>query len=146
MSVKIPMTSKKSGVLCFSFHQLIICMHIHRNKLIESLTEIERPKRKRQNLILMETMKTRDDNLHVVMQPWLAFGHIMPFFQLSVALAKAGVHVSLVSTPKNVQRLPKFPADVSGLIDLVVLPLPAIDRDLLPEDAEATVDVPFYKI
>ncbi|KAL3536785.1 hypothetical protein ACH5RR_000151 [Cinchona calisaya] len=87
-----------------------------------------------------------DQNIHVVLMPWLAFGHIVPFYQLSVSLAKAGVHVSLVSTPKNIQRLPKLPPDVSVLIDLIALPLPSIDRNLLPEDAEATVDIPFDKI
>ncbi|KAL3536782.1 hypothetical protein ACH5RR_000148 [Cinchona calisaya] len=89
---------------------------------------------------------TRDQNIHVVLMPWLAFGHIMPFYQLSVSLAKAGVHVSLISTPKNIQKLPELPPDVSNLVDLVALPLPAIDRNLLPEDAEATVDIPFDKI
>ncbi|KAA8516080.1 hypothetical protein F0562_019259 [Nyssa sinensis] len=85
-------------------------------------------------------------DIHVVMLPWSAFGHLIPFLQLSIALAKAGVHVSFVSTPKNIQRLPKVPPDVSALINLVALPLPAVDRNLLPEDAEATVDIPFEKI
>ncbi|KAA8516083.1 hypothetical protein F0562_019262 [Nyssa sinensis] len=85
-------------------------------------------------------------DIHVVMLPWSAFGHLMPFLELSIGLAKAGVHVSFVSTPKNIQRLPKLPPDVSALINLVALPLPAVDRNLLPEDAEATVDIPFEKI
>ncbi|KAL3536784.1 hypothetical protein ACH5RR_000150 [Cinchona calisaya] len=72
--------------------------------------------------------------------------YYMPFYQLSVSVAKAGAHVSLVSTPKNIQKLPKLPPDVSVLIDLIALPLPSIDRNLLPEDAEATVDVPFDNI
>ncbi|XP_027103386.1 UDP-glycosyltransferase 91C1-like [Coffea arabica] len=87
-----------------------------------------------------------DENIHVVLLPWLAFGHIMPSFQLSIALARAGVHASLVSTTKNIQRLPKLPPDLEGSIDLVGLPLPAIDRNLLPEGAEATIDIPFHKI
>ncbi|XP_059651367.1 putative UDP-rhamnose:rhamnosyltransferase 1 [Cornus florida] len=86
------------------------------------------------------------DDIHVVMLPWSAFGHIFPFLQLSFALAKAGVHVSLVSTPKNIRRLPKPPPEIAALIDLVELPLPAVDRSLLPVEAEATVDLPFDKI
>ncbi|KAA8516082.1 hypothetical protein F0562_019261 [Nyssa sinensis] len=85
-------------------------------------------------------------DIHVVMLPLSAFGHLIPFLQLSFALAKAGVHVSFVSTPKNIQRLPKLPPDVSALINLVALPMPAVDRNLLPEDAEATGDIPSEKI
>ncbi|XP_061341284.1 putative UDP-rhamnose:rhamnosyltransferase 1 [Gastrolobium bilobum] len=86
------------------------------------------------------------NTIHVMLVPWSAFGHLMPFFQLSIALAKAGVHVSFISTPKNIQRLPKLPSTLSHLIDLVELPLPSLDKELLPEGAEATVDIPFEKI
>ncbi|XP_061341282.1 putative UDP-rhamnose:rhamnosyltransferase 1 [Gastrolobium bilobum] len=86
------------------------------------------------------------NTIHVMMVPWSAFGHLMPFFQLSIALAKAGVHVSFISSPKNIQRLPKLPSTLSHLVDLVELPLPSLDKELLPEGAEATVDVPFEKI
>ena len=85
-------------------------------------------------------------DLHVVMVPWLAFGHMIPFLQLSIALAKAGVRVSFVSTLRNIGRLPKLPPDLEPLISFVELPLPAVDGGLLPEDAEATVDVPTEKI
>ncbi|KAJ1429569.1 UDP-glucuronosyl/UDP-glucosyltransferase [Sesbania bispinosa] len=87
-----------------------------------------------------------EGTIHVVMVPWSAFGHLIPFFQLSIALAKAGVHVSYISTPKNIQRLPQIPSNLAHLIDLVELPLPSLDRDLLPEGAEATMDIPFEKI
>ncbi|XP_061341283.1 putative UDP-rhamnose:rhamnosyltransferase 1 [Gastrolobium bilobum] len=86
------------------------------------------------------------NTIHVMMVPWSAFGHLMPFFQLSIALAKAGVHVSFISSPKNIQRLPKLPSTLSHLVDLVELPLPSLEKELLPEGAEATVDVPFEKI
>ena len=85
------------------------------------------------------------DLLHVVMIPWSAFGHMWPFFQLSIALAKAGVKISFVQTPKNIKRLPKIPPNLTTLINLVELPLPALDNDVLPEGAEATVDLPFEK-
>ncbi|KAJ1429570.1 UDP-glycosyltransferase [Sesbania bispinosa] len=87
-----------------------------------------------------------EDTIHVVMLPWSAFGHLIPFFQLSIALAKAGIHVSYISTPKNIQRLPQLPSNLAHLIDLVELPLPSLDTDLLPEGAEATIDIPFEKI
>ncbi|OWM88086.1 putative UDP-rhamnose:rhamnosyltransferase 1 [Punica granatum] len=85
-------------------------------------------------------------NLHVVMLPWSAFGHIIPFFQLSISLARNGVRVSFVSTPRNIQRLPELPPDVSSLVDLVELPLPQLDENPLPEGAEATVDISFGEI
>ncbi|XP_007051734.2 PREDICTED: putative UDP-rhamnose:rhamnosyltransferase 1 [Theobroma cacao] len=85
-------------------------------------------------------------DLHIVMLPWSAFGHLIPFFHLSIALAKAGVKVSFISTPRNIQRLPKVPPTLATLIDIVALPLPVLDNQLLPEGAEATVDIPSEKI
>ncbi|XP_028769246.1 UDP-glycosyltransferase 91C1-like [Neltuma alba] len=84
--------------------------------------------------------------LHIVMLPWSAFGHLLPFFQLSVALAKFGVRVSFVSTPKNIERLPNVPSSLASLIALVKLPLPKLPNGDLPDGAEATVDVPFEKV
>ncbi|KAL6290339.1 hypothetical protein ACE6H2_007849 [Prunus campanulata] len=86
------------------------------------------------------------DHPHVVMLPWSAFGHMMPFFQLSIALAKAKVHVSFISTPKNIQRLPKISPDLQPFIHLVSIPFPALTSGFLPEGAEATVDIPFEKM
>ncbi|XP_048422166.1 soyasaponin III rhamnosyltransferase-like [Pyrus x bretschneideri] len=85
----------------------------------------------------------KDDHLSVVMLPWSAFGHMMPFFQLSIALAKAKVHVSFISTPKNIKRLPKILPDLQPFVQLVPIPFPPLDPDLLPEGAEATVDLRF---
>ncbi|PKI50319.1 hypothetical protein CRG98_029290 [Punica granatum] len=80
------------------------------------------------------------------MLPWSAFGHIIPFFQLSISLARNGVQVSFVSTRRNIQRLPQVPADVLSLIHFVDLPLPQLDGNILAEGDEATVDIPFEKI
>ncbi|KAJ9171424.1 hypothetical protein P3X46_014795 [Hevea brasiliensis] len=88
-------------------------------------------------------------NLHVVMVPWSAFGHLIPMFQLSIALAKAGAKVSILSTPRNIQRLPKIPQNLTSLIHLVEVPFPTLlhhDEQVLPEGAEATVDIPLDKI
>ena len=80
------------------------------------------------------------------MLPWSAFSHLIPFFQLSIALAKSGIHISFVSTPRNIQRLPKVPPSLATLITLVEFPLTKLDNDLLPEGSEATVDVPVDKV
>ncbi|GKU96781.1 hypothetical protein SLEP1_g9975 [Rubroshorea leprosula] len=80
------------------------------------------------------------------MIPFPAFGHMIPFFQFSIALARDGVKVFYISTPRNIQRLPKVPAELSSLVNFVKIPLPQLEDELLPRDAEATIDVPFEKI
>ncbi|KAF8404724.1 hypothetical protein HHK36_009613 [Tetracentron sinense] len=78
--------------------------------------------------------------LHVVMFPWLAMGHFIPFLELSKRLAQKGHRVSFVSTPRNIKRLPQIPPHLSPLINFVSLPLPHVDT--LPENAEASIDIP----
>ncbi|KAJ4832411.1 hypothetical protein Tsubulata_031416, partial [Turnera subulata] len=98
-------------------------------------------------LLREDFMVDMANDLHVAVLPWSAFGHIMPFFQFSIALARAGVHVSFLSTPKILERLPKLSPALSQLINLVELPLPALDEKYgLPEGAEATVDIQGEKI
>ncbi|CAM0957798.1 unnamed protein product [Alopecurus aequalis] len=77
--------------------------------------------------------------LHIVMCPWLAFGHLLPYLELAERLASRGHRVSFVSTPRNLARLPPARKDV----DLVAIPLPRVEG--LPEGAESTNDVPDEK-
>ncbi|XP_072966021.1 UDP-glycosyltransferase 91C1-like [Typha angustifolia] len=80
-------------------------------------------------------------NLHIVVFPWLAFGHLLPFTELSKRLARYGHRVSFISTPKNIARVfPKLPSQLSDLINLVEFRLPIVEH--LPEDVEATIDLP----
>ncbi|KAL3515477.1 hypothetical protein ACH5RR_022379 [Cinchona calisaya] len=76
---------------------------------------------------------------HLMMFPWLAFGHLLPFLEFSKKLAAKGVKVSFVSTPRNLQRLPPIPAELSGRIKLLEVSLPLVEG--LPENCEATIDV-----
>ncbi|XP_057780484.1 putative UDP-rhamnose:rhamnosyltransferase 1 [Salvia miltiorrhiza] len=85
---------------------------------------------------------SEENEVHVVMLPWLAFGHMIPYLDLSIALAKFGIHVSFISTPQNIARLPKIPPNLSKFIEFVPLPLPKLDSDPLPENAGATTDIP----
>ncbi|TVU41344.1 hypothetical protein EJB05_14851, partial [Eragrostis curvula] len=66
--------------------------------------------------------------LHVVVFPWLAFGHMIPFMELSQQLAKRGHLVTFVSTPIEEHRQAAAPVDG------------------LPEGAESTADVTPEKI
>lgn len=84
------------------------------------------------------------DNLHIVMFPWLAFGHIIPYLELSKRMARKGHRISFLSTPRNIDRLPKLPPDLIALINFVKIELPVVEN--LPENAEATSDLPYDNI
>ncbi|XP_062074528.1 UDP-glycosyltransferase 91C1 [Humulus lupulus] len=86
-------------------------------------------------------MENVRENLQVVVFPWLAMGHLIPFFHLSKCLAQKGHKVWFVSTPRNLTKIPKVPPHLSSLLNLVSLPLPQIPN--LPLNAESAADVPF---
>ncbi|KAL0397931.1 UNVERIFIED_CONTAM: putative UDP-rhamnose:rhamnosyltransferase 1 [Sesamum calycinum] len=96
----------------------------------------------------MMSKNNEDDHVRVVMLPWLAFGHMIPFLDLSTALAKSGIHVYFLSTPRNILRLhQRVPPNLSHLVEFVSFQLPKLhSSNLLPEDAEATVDIPADKM
>ncbi|KAG7968104.1 hypothetical protein I3843_08G135200 [Carya illinoinensis] len=90
-------------------------------------------------------MAETKQQLHIAMFPWLAFGHIIPSLELGKLIARRKGHrISFISTPRNIDRLPKIPPDVAPLITFVKLPLPHVDN--LPENAEATMDLPHHII
>ncbi|XP_059435386.1 putative UDP-rhamnose:rhamnosyltransferase 1 [Corylus avellana] len=82
--------------------------------------------------------------LHIAMFPWLAFGHLIPFLELGKLIAQKGHRISFISTPRNIERLPKIPSNLAPSITFVKLPLPHVEN--LPENAEATMDVPYHII
>uniref|UniRef100_A0A0D9WWM2 Glycosyltransferase n=1 Tax=Leersia perrieri TaxID=77586 RepID=A0A0D9WWM2_9ORYZ len=86
--------------------------------------------------------------LHIVMFPWLAFGHLIPFLELAKLLAARGhAVITFLSTPRNLSRLgaaAAIPPELSAFVRLVSFPLPEVDG--LPEGAESTADVPPEKV
>ncbi|XP_073132753.1 UDP-glycosyltransferase 91C1-like [Henckelia pumila] len=84
-------------------------------------------------------MADKKQQLHIVMFPWLAFGHIIPFLELSKSIAQKGHKISFISTPRNIDRLPKIPPNLASSFTLVKIPLPKVQG--LPENAESTMDV-----
>ncbi|KAL5705339.1 hypothetical protein ACHQM5_023654 [Ranunculus cassubicifolius] len=92
---------------------------------------------------MAEADSTTNSKLHIVMFPWLAMGHFIPFLELSKSLASKGHHISFLSTPRNIQRLPKLPPNLSPLITLVNLPFPTIEN--LPKNAQSSTDIPIQK-
>ncbi|OMO72967.1 UDP-glucuronosyl/UDP-glucosyltransferase [Corchorus olitorius] len=89
-------------------------------------------------------MAEDSSKLHIAMFPWLAFGHMIPYLELAKLIAQKGHTISFISTPRNIDRLPKLPPSLSSSIHLVKLPLPQVEN--LPENAEATIDVPYEKV
>ena len=81
-----------------------------------------------------------DKPLHVAMLPWLAMGHIYPYFEVAKILAQKGHFVTFINSPRNIDRMPKAPKSLEPFIKLVRLPLPPTEN--LPEGAESTMDVP----
>ncbi|CAD6255374.1 unnamed protein product [Miscanthus lutarioriparius] len=83
--------------------------------------------------------------LRIVIFPWLAFGHMLPYLELAERLATRGHRVFFVSTPRNISRLrPVAPGLARRLIDFVALPFPRLHG--LPDGTEATSDVPAGKL
>ncbi|KAI3856168.1 hypothetical protein MKX03_027750 [Papaver bracteatum] len=76
--------------------------------------------------------------LHVVMFPWFAFGHITPFVQLSNKLASHGVQISFLSAPGNIQRI-SLSLNSSPLIKIIPVHIPPVDG--LPPGLDSTSDM-----
>ncbi|KAK4844799.1 hypothetical protein QYF36_024564 [Acer negundo] len=86
-------------------------------------------------------MTTSSHQLHIAMFPWLAFGHIIPYLELAKLIAQRGHKITFISTPRNIDRLPKLE---DPNINFVKLTLP--HQDNLPENSEATSDIPYDKV
>ncbi|XP_015890464.2 UDP-glycosyltransferase 91A1-like [Ziziphus jujuba] len=89
-------------------------------------------------------MADKDDKLHIAMFPWVAFGHMIPFLELAKLFAHKGHRISFISTPRNIDRLPKLPPNLISTIDFIKLPLTLLED--IPENAEATIDIPESKV
>ncbi|KAI3931941.1 hypothetical protein MKW98_012351 [Papaver atlanticum] len=86
-------------------------------------------------------METKENQYHIVLFPWLAFGHIIPFLELSKSLASNGdIQISFIATPSIIKTLPPIhPSSFRARINLVSIDLPSVDN--LPAGCEATVDL-----
>ncbi|GMH14672.1 hypothetical protein Nepgr_016513 [Nepenthes gracilis] len=62
-----------------------------------------------------------------------------PHTIIAKRLAQKGHHISFISTPGNIHRLPKVPQHLAPLLDLVSFPLPQVEG--LPPNAEAGNDI-----
>uniref|UniRef100_A0A0D6QRE5 Glycosyltransferase n=2 Tax=Araucaria cunninghamii TaxID=56994 RepID=A0A0D6QRE5_ARACU len=89
----------------------------------------------------MEDEKQLQRDLHIVMFPWLAHGHINPFLGLANSLRSHGFRISFVSTPRNIARIKSQLSQSQTVprIELVELPLPLMDG--LPAGVESSADL-----
>ncbi|CAN6227524.1 unnamed protein product [Urochloa humidicola] len=81
--------------------------------------------------------------VHVVMFPWLAFGHISPFAQLARKLvsgeAAAGIRVTFLTAAGAVPRVEAMLASAAGAVRVLPLTLPHVPG--LPAGAATTADL-----
>ncbi|KAG5574531.1 hypothetical protein H5410_054665 [Solanum commersonii] len=89
-------------------------------------------------------MAENSKKLHIAVFPWLAFGHMIPYLELSKLIAQKGHKISFISTPRNIDRLPKLPPNLTPFLNFVKLPMPHVEK--LPENAEATIDLPYEQV
>ncbi|KAL7223500.1 hypothetical protein ACSBR1_025031 [Camellia fascicularis] len=67
-----------------------------------------------------------------------------PILRAGQDLARRGHQVSLLSTPRNIERLPRIPSNLSPLTSLVKFHLAPVDGH--PDNAKVTIDLPSDKI
>ncbi|RCV38132.1 hypothetical protein SETIT_8G117800v2 [Setaria italica] len=80
--------------------------------------------------------------IHVVMLPWLAFGHISPFAQLArklVSVEGAHIRVTFLTADGNLPRVQAMLAPAAGAAAVVPLFLPHVPG--LPEGAASTAEL-----
>ncbi|ERM99147.1 hypothetical protein AMTRI_Chr02g212380 [Amborella trichopoda] len=86
-------------------------------------------------------MDNPDNRRHFLLFPWLAFGHILPFFHLAKRLADAKISVTFLAPASVLPRLPSLhlPHHLS-LISFHPFSLPHVPD--LPPEAATTSDLP----
>ncbi|KDP45289.1 hypothetical protein JCGZ_15154 [Jatropha curcas] len=85
-------------------------------------------------------MTTKQD-IHVVMFPWFAFGHISPFVQLSNKLSFHGFRITFLSPPGNIQRI-KSSLLLTQKAQIIALQIPPVDG--LPIGFDSTSEMAPY--
>ncbi|KAL0435460.1 UNVERIFIED_CONTAM: UDP-glycosyltransferase 92A1 [Sesamum radiatum] len=99
---------------------------------------------------------------NVVLFPFMAQGHIIPFLALAHHIDQMGYAVTFVNTPQNIKKLHKSLSPASSSIDLVEIPFNCADHGLPPEaentdsisynqalrllEATLTLELPFRKL
>ncbi|KAL5755268.1 hypothetical protein ACOSP7_023488 [Xanthoceras sorbifolium] len=69
---------------------------------------------------------------------------MIPWLELSKLIAQRGYQIFFISTPRNIDRLPKLSPELASSIHFVKLPMPHVDN--LPENVEATTDISYEQV
>ncbi|KAK1298609.1 UDP-glycosyltransferase 73C3 [Acorus calamus] len=77
------------------------------------------------------------EDLHFLLLPFMASGHMLPMSDIAVLLALRGASVTLITTPLNAARLRPSLSPHHSLISLVPLPFPPATESGLPEGCES---------
>lgn len=80
--------------------------------------------------------------VHLVMFPWLAFGHISPFPQLARKLISidTGIRVTFLTAVGTMPCVEAMLASAAGAVSAISLYLPHVPS--LPEGAASTAELP----
>ncbi|CAH2049944.1 unnamed protein product [Thlaspi arvense] len=97
-----------------------------------------RGKRKGSKDTIMEAGK-----LHIMMFPWLAFGHIIPYLELAKLIAGKGHRISFISTPGTSTAFPNSPRSLSPHHTHQASSSTSCQS---PQGAESTTDISYDKV
>ncbi|KAI3748292.1 hypothetical protein L6452_11276 [Arctium lappa] len=81
-----------------------------------------------------------NNNHHIIMFPFMAQGHIIPFFALSLQLEQKGYQITFINTPLNIANLRRI-LPPSSTIRLLEIPFNSSDHRL-PPNSENTDSIP----
>ncbi|KAI3721952.1 hypothetical protein L2E82_32972 [Cichorium intybus] len=84
------------------------------------------------------------DNNNIIMFPFMAQGHIIPFLALSLQLEQKGYQITFINTPLNLANLRRVLPPTSA-IRLLEVPFNSSDHGL-PPNSENTDSLPPYQI
>ncbi|KAK1265175.1 UDP-glycosyltransferase 73C3 [Acorus gramineus] len=77
------------------------------------------------------------EDLHFLLLPFMASGHMLPMSNIAILLARRGASVTLITTPLNAARLRPTLSPHQPLISLVALPFPPAPDSGLPDGCES---------
>ncbi|XP_021747954.1 anthocyanidin 3-O-glucoside 2'''-O-xylosyltransferase-like [Chenopodium quinoa] len=83
-----------------------------------------------------------EKQLNILMYPWIAMGHITPYFHLAIKLTERGHKVTLLLPNKAKLQLQSLNHNYSPLLTFHTITIPQVDP--LPPGTETASDVPFH--
>ncbi|MCD7453380.1 hypothetical protein HAX54_020795 [Datura stramonium] len=79
---------------------------------------------------------------HIVLFPFMAQGHIIPFLALASKIAEKGYQITFINTPLNIKKLKSSSHPQNPSIHFLEIPFDSTEHGL-PSDAEVTDSLPY---